>query len=62
VEWVDNHNNGNRGRRPLSSLHPGGAQGAYADGSVHFIPETVDKVIWRNTGTRFGQDNPTYSQ
>jgi hypothetical protein len=60
VEWVDNHNNGNRGRRPLSSLHPGGAQGAYADGAVHFIPDTVDKIIWRQTGTRIGQDNPVF--
>jgi prepilin-type processing-associated H-X9-DG protein len=61
VDWVDNHNNGNRGRRPISSLHPGGAQAAYADGSVHFVPETVDKVVWRNTGSRAGQDNPVFS-
>jgi prepilin-type processing-associated H-X9-DG protein len=61
VEWVDNHNNGNRGRRPLSSLHPGGAQGAYADGSVKFIPDSVDTVVWRNTGTRFGGDTPVFT-
>jgi prepilin-type N-terminal cleavage/methylation domain-containing protein/prepilin-type processing-associated H-X9-DG protein len=60
VEWVDDWNNGNRGRRPMSSLHPGGAQGVYVDGHVHFVPETVDKQIWRNTGTRMGQDNPVF--
>jgi prepilin-type N-terminal cleavage/methylation domain-containing protein/prepilin-type processing-associated H-X9-DG protein len=60
VDWVDNHNNGNRGRRPISSLHPGGAQCAYADGSVKFIPQTVDRIIWQNTGTRFGGETPTY--
>ncbi|MEO8497629.1 MAG: DUF1559 domain-containing protein [Planctomycetota bacterium] len=54
VEWVDNHNNGNRGRRPISSLHPGGAQAAYADGAVKFVPDTVDTPTWRNTGTRSG--------
>ncbi|MEX1028319.1 MAG: DUF1559 domain-containing protein [Candidatus Paceibacterota bacterium] len=50
IEWVDDYNNGNRGRRPISSLHPGGAQAAYADGAVHFVPETVDRVVWRATG------------
>ncbi len=54
VRWVDNHNNGNSGRRPISSSHPGGAQTAYADGSVHFIPDSVDTIIWRATGTRGG--------
>ena len=61
VEWVDNHNNGNRGRRPISSLHPGGAQAAYADGAVKFVPETVDTQVWRNTGTRFGGEPAVYS-
>jgi len=54
VNWVDNHNNGNSGRRPFSSLHPGGAQGAYADGSVKFITQTVDLNVWRATGTISG--------
>lgn len=31
-----------RGRRGFSSQHPGGAQFVYCDGSVHFIPETVE--------------------
>lgn len=56
VEWVDNHNNGNRGRRPMSSLHPGGALAAYADGGVKFVPESVDDQVWRNTGTRTGSE------
>ncbi len=61
VNWVDNHNNGNSGRRPFSSLHPGGAQGAYADGSVKFIPETVDLNVWRATGTRAGGEADVYT-
>ena len=61
IDWVDNHNNGNRGRRPISSLHPGGAQAGYADGSVKFVPESVDTQIWRNTGTRAGGEAGIYS-
>jgi prepilin-type N-terminal cleavage/methylation domain-containing protein/prepilin-type processing-associated H-X9-DG protein len=61
VEWVDDYNNGNRGRRPISSLHPGGAQAAYADGAVHFVPETVDKVVWRATGTRGNGEPAVFS-
>jgi prepilin-type N-terminal cleavage/methylation domain-containing protein len=61
ISWNDNHNNGNSGRRPFSSLHPGGAQGAYGDGSVKFIPETVDLQVWRNTGTRFGKEADVYT-
>ncbi|MDA1052933.1 MAG: DUF1559 domain-containing protein [Planctomycetota bacterium] len=61
VSWVDNHNNGNSGRRPISSLHPGGAQAAYADGSVKLVPDTVDTVIWQNTGTRAGGENAVFT-
>lgn len=61
VDWVDNHNNGNSGRRPMSSLHPGGAQGAYADGSVKFVPQTVDTIVWRGTGTRHGGESDVFS-
>jgi prepilin-type processing-associated H-X9-DG protein len=48
VDWVDNHNNGNRGRRPISSLHPGGAQCAFADGSVKFVSQTVNRTVWQS--------------
>lgn len=61
VEWVDNHNNGNRGRRPISSQHPGGALAAYADGGVKFVPETVDTTVWRGTGTRIGGESSVFT-
>ncbi len=61
VDWVDNHNNGNSGRRPISSLHPGGAQAGYADGSVKFVPETVDVQLWRGTGTRAGGETAAFT-
>jgi prepilin-type N-terminal cleavage/methylation domain-containing protein len=69
IHWVDDHNDGNlhygrAGRnegRPMSSLHPGGAQGAYADGAVKFIPETVDRRVWAGTGTKRGGESAVFT-
>ncbi|TWT39361.1 DUF1559 domain-containing protein [Blastopirellula retiformator] len=36
------------------SQHPGGVQAARVDGSVRFVGETVDIVIWRALATRGG--------
>ncbi|MEX0793500.1 MAG: DUF1559 domain-containing protein [Pirellulaceae bacterium] len=37
------------------SMHPGGVNSLMGDGSVRFVPETVDLFIWRNLGfTRDG--------
>jgi prepilin-type N-terminal cleavage/methylation domain-containing protein/prepilin-type processing-associated H-X9-DG protein len=33
------------------SRHPGGVQVLYADGSVHFINQTIDLSVWRALGT-----------
>lgn len=40
--------------RGFRSLHPGGAQFVFADGSVHFIPEGVDHQTYRAFATRNG--------
>jgi len=39
---------------PSSSFHPGGANCCMADGSVRFVTETIDALIWQATGTRAG--------
>ncbi|MEQ8848030.1 DUF1559 domain-containing protein [Botrimarina sp.] len=39
----------------FSSEHPGGTQGVYCDGSVHFIDENIEADVWRDLGTRAGQ-------
>jgi prepilin-type N-terminal cleavage/methylation domain-containing protein/prepilin-type processing-associated H-X9-DG protein len=39
---------------PPSSLHPGGVNVLFGDGSVRFIKSTVDVQTWRNLGTRNG--------
>jgi len=31
--------------RPLNSAHPGGAMVALADGSVKFVPQTINNVV-----------------
>jgi prepilin-type N-terminal cleavage/methylation domain-containing protein/prepilin-type processing-associated H-X9-DG protein len=36
------------------SLHPGGVQAAFCDGSVHFISETVNVVSWRGMASSQG--------
>ncbi|HEV7280442.1 MAG TPA: DUF1559 domain-containing protein [Pirellulaceae bacterium] len=56
--WVDN---GDYARIvvPAQSQHSGGAQVSLCDGSVRFIPETVDGVIWQGYGTRSGGENVT---
>jgi prepilin-type N-terminal cleavage/methylation domain-containing protein len=38
----------------FKSLHAGGAFFAMADGSVHFVAEAIDYVIFNNLGTRAG--------
>lgn len=39
-----------------SSLHPGGVNVCMGDGSVQFVMETVDLLIWRSYGTRAGNE------
>jgi prepilin-type N-terminal cleavage/methylation domain-containing protein/prepilin-type processing-associated H-X9-DG protein len=36
------------------SRHPGGVNVCFADGSVHFVSETVDVELWRALGSRNG--------
>ena len=46
VDWFD--------MRGFKSLHPGGAQFVMADGSVHFIQESIDGRTYRGLATRDG--------
>jgi hypothetical protein len=39
-----------------SSRHPGGANMVCADGSTHFISETIDRLVWSALGSRDGDD------
>jgi len=37
-----------------ASQHPGGVNSLFADGSVHLVPPSVNRSIWRAVGTRRG--------
>jgi hypothetical protein len=36
------------------SFHPGGVMSLLADGSVRFVPQTIDGAVWRALGTVAG--------
>jgi prepilin-type processing-associated H-X9-DG protein len=36
------------------SFHPGGANFAFADGSVHFIKDSINMLTYQSLGTRGG--------
>lgn len=44
-------------RQSFSSYHPGGCNFLYADGSVHFVPETINAAILHNLTTRMGKES-----
>ncbi|MFO1065977.1 MAG: H-X9-DG-CTERM domain-containing protein [Pirellulales bacterium] len=39
-----------------SSFHPGGVQTAFCDGSVRFVPDSIDHVTWQGLSTRAGAE------
>jgi prepilin-type processing-associated H-X9-DG protein len=59
VGWgstTDNHapNNATNSVEDFSSRHPGGANFVFADGSAHFILNSIDPVVYAALGTRAG--------
>ena len=46
------------GFRAARSRHPGGVNVLLGDGSVRFVSNTVDLVVWRAAGTRAGNEVP----
>jgi prepilin-type N-terminal cleavage/methylation domain-containing protein/prepilin-type processing-associated H-X9-DG protein len=42
---------------PAQSYHSGGAQVSLCDGSVRFVPETVDGLVWEAAGSRSGRES-----
>jgi hypothetical protein len=41
---------------PASSNHAGGVHSLLADGSVHFVNESIDTAVWQALGTRNGAE------
>jgi prepilin-type N-terminal cleavage/methylation domain-containing protein/prepilin-type processing-associated H-X9-DG protein len=48
--------NGSKTQRVFRSDHPGGAQFVFVDGSVRFVPETVEYPVLRALVTRAGEE------
>lgn len=44
------------GAMTARSLHPGGVNVCFGDGSVRFISETIDLQLWRALGTMYGAE------
>ena len=42
--------------RTTNSRHPGGVQVLFADASVHFISQSIDRKVWRALGPRDGDE------
>ncbi len=51
-EGVTYSNYGNPCNGAFGSRHPGGANFAFSDGSVHFVSETIDLALYRLLGQR----------
>jgi prepilin-type processing-associated H-X9-DG protein len=43
-----------QGWKGARSRHPGGANGLFSDGSVHFARNSIDSITWAAAGTRAG--------
>jgi prepilin-type N-terminal cleavage/methylation domain-containing protein/prepilin-type processing-associated H-X9-DG protein len=54
-DWIDENDGGPTYMSlAASSKHPGGVNALFADGSVHFIKDTISAVTWRALGTIAG--------
>ncbi len=49
-----NNANFNQGHTAARSYHPGGVNVTFCDGSVRFIKNSVDALVWRKLGTKAG--------
>ncbi|HEY3964551.1 MAG TPA: DUF1559 domain-containing protein [Planctomycetaceae bacterium] len=57
IDWTDMTTNGESGARPISSLHTGGAHCLFADGSVQFISNSVNGLVWRAACSAAGNES-----
>lgn len=46
-------------RSAAQSLHQSGVNVGMLDGSVRFVSDSIDRTVWRATGTRSGSDGPS---
>ena len=51
-----------RSQAAARSKHPGGVNAAMADGSIRFVPDSIDLIIWKSAGTRSGGEVASLAQ
>jgi prepilin-type N-terminal cleavage/methylation domain-containing protein len=56
LDWTPNSNHINPWK--ANSFHVGGVYTAFADASVHFIPDTIDLAVWKGLATIYGREIP----
>jgi prepilin-type N-terminal cleavage/methylation domain-containing protein/prepilin-type processing-associated H-X9-DG protein len=54
LDWTPNSNHMNPWKP--NGFHPGGVNTCFGDGSVHFIPDTIDLTIWKGLATIAGRE------
>jgi prepilin-type processing-associated H-X9-DG protein len=54
VDFYINRRIGQQSTLAFGSMHPGGAQFVFVDGSTHFLSQDVDPVLYRGLGSRNG--------
>jgi prepilin-type processing-associated H-X9-DG protein len=50
------------GATTASSRHNGGVNLVFADGSTHFVSDSIDLVVWRALGSRDGEEVVNFGQ
>ena len=53
-QWIDTPNNKGAGADDFWSLHPGGCEFLFCDGSVRFLKETINPQVFSQLATRAG--------
>ena len=54
--WDCGNGSHNKGLTSARSSHTGGINVLFADGSLHFIRDSIDSTTWRNLSTRAGSE------
>jgi len=55
-KWDCSNASHNPGQAAARSMHPGGVNVMFGDGSIRFIRNSIDVATWRGLATREGRE------